>query len=108
LTIRINFIIVEFTLNPRKRFGKSFWEGGELDMSQSNTIKSSHVRFGKRTYFFDINQKSGSDKKYLRITESQFQGEGKERKYNSFILFAQDVKSFQDNLKEVAGFLGEN
>ena len=77
-------------------------------MSQRNTIKSSHVRFGKRTYFFDINQKSGSDRKYLRITESQFQGEGKERKYNSFILFPEDVKDFQNNFKEAAGFLSES
>jgi len=76
-------------------------------MGMRNTIKSTHVRFGKRTYFFDINQKSGSDKKYLRITESQFQGEGKERKYNSFILFSEDVKSFQDSLKEAVGSLAE-
>lgn len=74
-------------------------------MSQSNTIKSSHIRFGKRTYFFDINQKPGSDKKYLRITESQFQGEGKERKYNSFILFPEEVESFQQNLKEAVSAL---
>jgi len=74
-------------------------------MSQSNTVKSSHVRFGKRTYFFDVNQKEGSSKKYLRITESQFQGEAKERKYNSFILFPEDVESFQQNLKEAANSL---
>jgi hypothetical protein len=77
-------------------------------MGKSNTVKSSHVRFGRRTYFFDVNQKSGSDKKYLRITESQFQGEGKERKYNSFILFPEEVKDFQNNLNEVAGFLSES
>lgn len=76
-------------------------------MSQRNTIKSSHIRFGKRTYFFDVNQKEGSDTKYLRITESQFQGEGKERKYNSFILFSADIKSFQDSLKEAASTLIE-
>jgi len=74
-------------------------------MGKSNTIKSSHIRFGKRTYFFDINQKPGSEKKYLRITESQFQGEGKERKYNSFILFPEDVEEFQQNLKSSANAL---
>ena len=77
-------------------------------MGTSNTIKSSHIRFGKRTYFFDVNQKPGSDKKYLRITESQFQGEGKERKYNSFILFPEEVKEFQSSLSEVISSLGEN
>ena len=74
-------------------------------MGKSTKIKSTHVRFGRRSYFFDVNQKEGSDKKYLRITESQFQGEGKERKYNSFILFAQDLADFQKNLKEAAGSL---
>lgn len=77
-------------------------------MNKSNTIKSSHIRFGKRTYFFDINQKPGSDTKYLRLTESQFQGEGKERKYNSFILFPEDIENFQKSLKEAAGSLTKN
>jgi uncharacterized protein DUF3276 len=76
-------------------------------MGKSDTIKTSHIRFGKRTYFFDVNQKQGSDIKYLRITESQYQGEGKERKYNSFILFSEEVKSFQDSLNDAAGSLGE-
>ncbi|MBI4097392.1 MAG: DUF3276 family protein [Candidatus Levybacteria bacterium] len=75
-------------------------------MNKSNTIKSSHVRFGRRSYFFDVNQ-AINDKKYLRITESQFLGEGKERRYNSFILFPEDVESFQKNLKEAAGFLSK-
>ena len=77
-------------------------------MGKSNTLKSSHIRFGKRTYFFDVNQKEGSTKKYLRITESQFQGEGNDRKYNSFILFAEDLTDFQKSLKEAAGSLTEN
>lgn len=77
-------------------------------MGKSNTVMSSHIRFGKRTYFFDINQKPGSDKKYLRITESQFQGDGKERKYNSFILFPEDIKSFEQSLKSAAASLTEN
>ena len=77
-------------------------------MGKSNTLKSTHIRFGRRTYFFDVNQKPGSDKKYLRITESQFLGEGKERKYNSFILFPEDLESFQKSLKEQAGPLTQN
>ena len=79
--------------------GSVYRKGVRNNMGKSNTIKSSHIRFGKRTYFFDINQKSGSEKKYLRITESQFQGEGKERKYNSFILFPEEVELFQKSLK---------
>lgn len=70
---------------------------------KSNKISSSHVRFGRRTYFFDVNEKN--DRKYLRITESKFNGEGKNRTYNSLILFPEDVEGFQQNLSEVAGYL---
>lgn len=75
-----------------------------MTQGKSNKIRSSHVRFGRRTYFFDVNEKN--EKKYLRITESQFMGEGKDRIYNSFILWPQDVENFQKNLSEVAGYLG--
>jgi hypothetical protein len=74
-------------------------------MGKSNTIKSTHVRFGKRTYFFDVNI-SANDKKYLKITESQFLEEGKPRKYNSFILFPENVADFQKNLVEAIAQLG--
>ena len=70
---------------------------------KSNKINSSHVRFGRRTYFFDVNEKN--DKKYLKITESKWMGEGKERIYNSFVLFPEDLEGFQKNLQETAGFL---
>jgi hypothetical protein len=70
-------------------------------MGKSTTISSTHVRFGKRTYFFDINETENKTK-YLKITESQFLGEGKERKYNSFILFPDDLGSFQKSLADAA------
>ena len=70
----------------------------------STRVKSSHVRFGARTYFFDV--LSGlNDKKYLKITESKFMGEGKERKYNSFLLMPENLTDFQKNLAEMAGSL---
>lgn len=71
---------------------------------KSDKIRSSHVRFGRRTYFFDVN-KSENEKKYLKITESKFMGEGKDRIYNSFLLFPEDLGDFQKNLQEIAGFL---
>lgn len=70
-------------------------------MGKSNTVQSTHVRFGRRTYFFDINA-SQNNQKYLKITESKFLGEGKERQYNSFILFPDDLESFQKSLAEAA------
>lgn len=73
-------------------------------MGKSTTVKSSHVRFGRRTYFFDVNEAANA-KKYLKITESKFLGEGEKRQYNSFILFPEDVTQFQEQLKEVVGSL---
>ena len=74
-------------------------------MGKSNTVKSAHVRFGKRTYFFDVNV-TATDKKYLKITESKFVEEGKPRTYNSFILFPENVADFQKNLSEMVNHLG--
>ena len=74
-------------------------ENKSSNKKQVNRIKSTHVRFGRRTYFFDVNQ-AENQKKYLKITESCFMGEGKDRKYNSFVLFPEDLAEFQKNLKE--------
>jgi len=74
-----------------------------MTKGKSNKISSSHIRFGRRTYFFDVNEKN--DMKYLKITESRFNGEGKDRTYNSLVLFKDDVEGFQKNLSEVSGYL---
>lgn len=74
-----------------------------MTQGKSNKINSSHIRFGRRTYFFDVNEKS--EKKYLKITESKFNGEGKDRTYNSFVLFPEDVEGFQKNLSQVTEYL---
>ena len=56
------------------------------------------LKFGKRTYFFDINEAKNKSK-YLKITESSFIKEG-ERKRNTFILFKDDVAKFIEAVKE--------
>lgn len=71
--------------------------------SNTNKISSSHIRFGRRTYFFDVNERN--DRKYLKITESKWMGEGKDRVYNSFLLQPEDVEGFTQNLSEVATYL---
>jgi hypothetical protein len=62
-------------------------------------IKTSMLRAGKRTYFFDIRVAS-NNRKYLKITESVFEGEGKERRYNSFLLWPDNIVDFQQRLSE--------
>lgn len=74
---------------------------------QSNTNKAINTQIlktGKRTYFFDVKQAS-NNRKYLRITESTFEGEGKDRKYNSFLLFPEQVAEFQQKLAESVNHL---
>lgn len=71
---------------------------------QKGSVKSSRFRVGARTFFFDVNTAS-NDKNYLRITESRFTGEGKDRIRNSVVLFPEDLGNFQKSLKEMTGYL---
>ncbi len=88
------------------RYGNEYIaKGGDLGMDQkknsSKTLNSSMLKSGKRTYFFDV-KLSANNKKYLKITESTFEGEGKERRYNSFLLFPDQVGNFQQRLTEIS------
>ena len=67
-------------------------------------VKSSILKCGKRTFFFDINLAS-NNKKYLKITESRFVEEGQDRKRNSFILFPEDILNFKGRFEEIVGYL---
>ncbi len=65
-----------------------------------NTVKSSTLKCGKRTFFFDVNVAS-NEKKYLKITESRFIEEGQDRKRNSLVLFPEDIANFQSSFGEI-------
>ncbi len=69
-----------------------------------NTVKSVNFRIGNRTFFFDVNVAS-NERKYLKVTESRFMGEGQDRVRSSVVLFPEDAKDFQDNLKDIIGYL---
>ncbi len=56
------------------------------------------LKFGKRTYFFDVKEATNGNK-YLRITESRFIKEGEERKRNYFTLFRDEIKDFIKELE---------
>lgn len=81
-------------------------ENSKTNGSKREPVKSSTLKCGKRTYFFDVNLAS-NNKKYLKITESRFVEEGQDRKRNSFILFGDDVQNFQSRLGEAIGYLSE-
>lgn len=77
-------------------------------MDTSNKpLNSAMVRAGKRTFFFDVKLTSDR-KKYLKITESTFQGEGKERKYSSFLIFPENAQEFQDKMIESLRLLNQS
>ena len=69
-----------------------------------NNIKSSILKMGAKTIFFDVNL-AANDKKYLKITESRFTGEGNDRVRSSVVLFAENIEGFEKGLKEVVGSL---
>jgi hypothetical protein len=73
-------------------------------MTKNNSVNSTHARFGRRTFFFDVNV-TPEGKKYLKVTESRFVEEGKPRIYNSFVLFPTDVALFQKRLSEAVSVL---
>lgn len=78
-----------------------------MDNKQSEVrkpVKTSMLKCGKRTYFFDVNLASNNSK-YLKITESKFEGEGQDRKRNSFLLFPEDAINFQSRLSEIVEHL---
>ncbi|MBI2085814.1 DUF3276 family protein [Candidatus Daviesbacteria bacterium] len=77
-----------------------------MEKSIKQTVKSSMLRAGKRTFFFDVKVAS-NNKKYLKITESAFEGEGKERRYNSFLLWPENLTDFQQRLTEINNFLAQ-
>lgn len=72
--------------------------------AKNQSVKSLMLKAGKRTYFFDVKVASNNSK-YLKITESSFEGEGLVRRYNSFLLFPDQVTNFQQRLTESVGYL---
>lgn len=77
-----------------------------MEIVKKQSLKSSTVKAGKRTYFFDVYPASNG-KKYLKITESWMpEQENGMRKRNSFILFPEDIQNFKSTMDELAGILG--
>lgn len=74
-------------------------------MEPKKAIKSSVLRLGKKTFFFDVKETS-NNKKYLKITESLFEGEDKPARRNYFVLFPEEVANFQTTITGITSFLG--
>lgn len=75
-----------------------------MDKQVKQSVKTSVLKCGKRTFFFDVN-KASNNKNYLKITESAFVNEAGDRKRSSFLLFPEDFKNFQVRLQELESYL---
>ena len=78
-------------------------QGKKQDFSKNN-VKSSILKMGAKTIFFDVNL-AANDKKYLKITESRFAGEGDDRIRSSVVLFPENIEGFEKSLKEMVSYL---
>ena len=77
---------------------------GKKQSFSTNNVKSSILKMGAKTIFFDVNL-AANDKKYLRITESRLAGEGNDRVRSSVVLFPENIEGFEKSLREMAGYL---
>ena len=63
---------------------------------------SKTVKAGAITYFFDVRETKGKDKKpYLVITESRFKGEGEDRERKAIFVFPEQAKAFSKAVVEM-------
>lgn len=79
-------------------------EQTNVGSTKKPALKSSILKCGKRTYFFDL-RLAANNSKYLTVTESSFIKDSQDRKRNTFLLFANDIQNFQNKLSELTADL---
>ncbi|OGE82392.1 MAG: hypothetical protein A3B10_02855 [Candidatus Doudnabacteria bacterium RIFCSPLOWO2_01_FULL_44_21] len=65
---------------------------------------STRVSAGRRTYFFDV-KSAKNDKPFLKITQSEINGEEKKKSYLN--IFENEVSGFRQAVEEAVGFMEE-
>lgn len=76
-----------------------------MEPTKKIALKSSVLKAGKRTFFFDVHLAS-NDKRYLKITESRVPEVGEEKgKRSSFIIFPETIQDFLGKIEESAKYL---
>jgi len=69
-------------------------------------VTSKVIKAGSKTYFFDLKH-TKEGKAYLVITESRFQGEGKNRERASLAVFPEHANAFAQTVADLVQHLGE-
>ncbi len=75
-----------------------------VDADHREKRDSTMIKDGSRTYFIDV-EKMSDGKPYLKITESRYKGEGKERERKNIIVFPEKAKEFVKAVSQMAAKL---
>jgi len=94
---------LKYPLDIRK--GSAMKQGRREVERVTDAVASKIVKAGGRTYFFDV-KRTKEGQPYLVITESRFQGAGKDRERVSLTVFAEHAKEFLKAVEEAATKLG--
>ena len=79
-------------------------ERKEVD-SMKDGQKSRQIRAGSRTYFLDLAETKEKGVKYLKIVESRFKGEGKDRERATILIFPKTAREFANVVTEMVAEL---
>ena len=79
-------------------------KGISLKQDSASTARSRILKAGAKTYFFDI-KRDKEDRPYLVITESRFQGEGRERERARLMVFSEHARDFAACVAELVSQL---
>jgi len=71
-------------------------------MEFAPALFSTRISAGRRTYFFDVKSAKNA-KPFLKITQSEVNGEEKKKTYLN--IFDSEVNEFHKAIEEVVGFL---
>jgi hypothetical protein len=74
-------------------------------VSVRDAQQGTQVRAGSKTYFFDV-ETTKEGKRYLRITESRFKGEGKDHERSRIVVFPEHGWEFAQAVTEMVPKLG--
>jgi hypothetical protein len=73
-------------------------------MEFAPALFSTKVSAGRRTYFFDVKAAKNA-KPFLKITQSEINGEEKKKTYLN--IFDSEVENFRKAIEDVAGFMNQ-
>jgi hypothetical protein len=73
-------------------------------MEFAPALFSTKVSAGRRTYFFDVKAAKNA-KPFLKITQSEINGEEKKKTYLN--IFDSEVGNFRKAIEDVAGFMNQ-